>query len=82
MFVVQLLTEGIPLKPVMVWIHGGAFVFGSGSSAFFGPDYLIEEDVILVSINYRLGSLGEETFNIDRNRYGISLVFANITQIC
>ena len=45
-------------RPVMVYIHGGAFIMGGGASYFFGPNYLIEHDVILVTINYRLGALG------------------------
>ncbi|XP_063223164.1 pyrethroid hydrolase Ces2a-like [Bacillus rossius redtenbacheri] len=45
-------------KVVMVWIHGGAFVLGSGDSDMYGPDYLVAEDVVLVTINYRLGALG------------------------
>ncbi|XP_075213902.1 juvenile hormone esterase-like [Lycorma delicatula] len=44
--------------PVMVWIHGGGFTFGSGNDDEFGPDYLIEYDVIIVTFNYRLGVLG------------------------
>ncbi|XP_050428100.1 juvenile hormone esterase-like [Adelges cooleyi] len=42
--------------PVMFWIHGGAFVVGSGGTG--GPDYFMDKDVVLVSINYRLGLLG------------------------
>lgn len=42
----------------MVWIHGGAFTFGSGNAFLYGPDFLIAEDVVLVTINYRLGPLG------------------------
>lgn len=42
----------------MVWIHGGAFTFGSGNAFLYGPDYLIAEDVVLVTLNYRLGPLG------------------------
>lgn len=48
----------VAVKPVMVWIHGGAFYVGSGNSDFYAPDYLIAEDVVLVTINYRLGALG------------------------
>ena len=44
--------------PVMVWIHGGAFQFGSSDSNMFGPERLLEEDVVLVTLNYRLGPLG------------------------
>ena len=50
-------TQGAKL-PVMVWIHGGAFVFGSGSfpGTFGGP--FAQQGVILVTFNYRLGRLG------------------------
>ena len=44
--------------PVLVWLHGGGFQFGSSSSEMFGPERLLEEDVVLVSLNYRLGPLG------------------------
>ena len=44
--------------PVMVWIHGGAFVFGSGAMNDFSGASFTEKGVILVSINYRLGRLG------------------------
>lgn len=44
--------------PVMVWIHGGAFVFGSGAMGDFSGASFTENGVILVSINYRLGRLG------------------------
>jgi para-nitrobenzyl esterase len=44
--------------PVMVWIHGGAFVFGSGSSPDFSGGQFAKQGVILVTFNYRLGRLG------------------------
>jgi para-nitrobenzyl esterase len=44
--------------PVMVWIHGGGFVFGSGALNDFSGSSFTEKGVILVSINYRLGRLG------------------------
>ncbi|XP_033228992.1 esterase FE4-like [Belonocnema kinseyi] len=46
------------LLPVMVWIHGGAFISGNSSSTGYGPDYLLDKDIIFVSLNYRLGVLG------------------------
>nr|AJP62546.1 carboxylesterase [Oxya chinensis] len=46
------------LIPVMVWIHGGAFRMGSGTSFMYGPEHLLEHDVVLVTLNYRLGVLG------------------------
>lgn len=44
--------------PVMVWIHGGAFVFGSGSQPDFSGIPFARQGVLLVTINYRLGRLG------------------------
>lgn len=47
--------------PVVVWIHGGAFLVGSGislDSATMGDLMAREQDVIVVSINYRLGPFG------------------------
>lgn len=46
------------LKPVMFWIHGGGFTMGSSHSVIYGPEYLITQDVVLVTFNYRLGVLG------------------------
>jgi len=46
-------------NPVMVWIHGGSYHVGSGNDTHKRPDYLVAKDVILVSINYRLGALGK-----------------------
>lgn len=42
----------------MVWLHGGGFSFGSGNAFLYGPDFLVAEDVVLVTLNYRLGPLG------------------------
>ncbi|XP_050497592.1 venom carboxylesterase-6-like [Diabrotica virgifera virgifera] len=44
--------------PVYFWIHGGGFVLGSGSISTFDPKYLIDYDIVIVTINYRLGVLG------------------------
>lgn len=44
--------------PVMVWIHGGAFVFGSGAMPEFSGASFTGKGVMLVTINYRLGRLG------------------------
>lgn len=46
------------LYPVIVFIHGGANMFGSGDSDTYGPDYFIEKDVVVVTFNYRLAALG------------------------
>lgn len=39
-------------------VHGGGFQFGNGNAFLYGPDYLIPENIILVTLNYRLGALG------------------------
>uniref|UniRef100_A0A182TIU0 Carboxylesterase type B domain-containing protein n=1 Tax=Anopheles melas TaxID=34690 RepID=A0A182TIU0_9DIPT len=44
--------------PVMVFIHGGAFKYGSGNSDCYSPEYLLEQNVVVVTFNYRLGPLG------------------------
>jgi para-nitrobenzyl esterase len=46
-------------RPVLVWIHGGAFASGSGSLPWYsGERFAANGDVVFVSINYRLGALG------------------------
>ena len=46
-------------RPVMVWIHGGAFILGSGSSSIYSGARLAKRgDVVVVTVNYRLGALG------------------------
>lgn len=54
----QLPNEASTLKAVMVWLHGGGFSFGSGNTDLHGPDYLMEQDVVLVTLNYRVGAFG------------------------
>nr|ATO93736.1 carboxylesterase [Nilaparvata lugens] len=46
------------LKPVLVRIHGGGFTFGSGDDELYAPDFFVQKDVVLVSINYRVGVFG------------------------
>ncbi|CCM03281.1 uncharacterized protein FIBRA_05409 [Fibroporia radiculosa] len=47
------------LKPVLFWIHGGAFTSGTGSDPTFeGSNVASRGDVVLVTINYRLSTLG------------------------
>jgi para-nitrobenzyl esterase len=46
-------------RAVMVWIHGGAFNTGAGSVGTYSGKYLVPRgDIVLVTINYRLGALG------------------------
>lgn len=48
--------------PVMVWIHGGGFVGGSGSGTGTAGDEFAKQGVILMTFNYRLGRLGHFAF--------------------
>lgn len=44
--------------PVMVWIHGGGYNNGSGTADLYDGGALARRDVVVVTINYRLGRLG------------------------
>ena len=46
------------LLPVMVFIHGGGFVVGDASSTMVGPHFLMDSEVVVVALHYRLGILG------------------------
>jgi para-nitrobenzyl esterase len=47
---------GIRPRPVMVWIHGGSLLVGESND--FDPTPLVNDGVIVVTVNYRLGALG------------------------
>ncbi len=54
-------TPGLDLsrRPVLVWIHGGGFVSGSGASILYeGAALAARGDLVVVTFNYRLGTLG------------------------
>ncbi len=61
-------------RPVMVWIHGGGLFSGSGSSpAYDGAPLASRDDVVIVTINYRLGALGylpEPALSVDGEAEG------------
>ena len=49
----------VTAKPVMVWLHGGGFYSGSASGSMYDAHNLCNRgDVVVVSINHRLGALG------------------------
>jgi para-nitrobenzyl esterase len=55
-------------RPVLVWIHGGAFVLGAGSQTLYDGSALARRgDVVVVTLNYRMGTLG---FLRLRERFG------------
>lgn len=51
-----------PEKPraVMVYIYGGGFIMGEANREWYGPEYFMKKDVILITIQYRLGPLGKQ----------------------
>ncbi len=50
-------TTGTGPFPVMVWIHGGAFLTGA-SGGYADPSPLVSKGVIVVAMNYRMGAMG------------------------
>ncbi|KAK2591711.1 hypothetical protein QQS21_010596 [Conoideocrella luteorostrata] len=59
-------------KAVMVWIHGGSFISGSSSVAWYnGQTFASREDVVLVSINYRLSIFGFPGNPVGRPNLGL-----------
>lgn len=59
--------------PVMVWLHGGGWQVGSSTTDIYGPDFLIEYNVTVVTLNYRLGvygflSLDDRELNVPGNQ--------------
>lgn len=46
-------------RPVMVWLHGGGFFSGSGGGPLYdGTNFATKEDVVVVTVNHRLGAFG------------------------
>lgn len=71
--------------PVMVWIHGGAFIYGSGGESY-EPARLVDKGVVVVTLNYRLGalgflphgSLGDSNFGLQDQQLALQWVKENI----
>jgi para-nitrobenzyl esterase len=55
--------DGAAKKPVMFYVHGGAFADGGGSDPDYEGTKLAREGVVVVTINYRLGVLGAMDFS-------------------
>ncbi len=50
---------GADRLPVMVWLHGGVYMFGGGEAPKYDPGLLVREgNVVVVNVTYRLGLLG------------------------
>jgi len=58
--------------PVLFWVHGGHFEYGSGEGPLYDSTMLVNTtNTIVVTINYRLGALGFMYLDDDTNNYGI-----------
>lgn len=64
-------SDPVSSYPVMVWLHGGAYVFGSGSQPLYDATRLVDDgSVIVVTVNYRLGGFGfADLTSIDADRF-------------
>lgn len=58
----------------MVWIHGGGFFMGSGNRDMYGPEYLMDYGIVLVTFNYRLGVLGFLNLGIEEAPGNVGLM--------
>ena len=69
--------------PVMFWIHGGAGRFGSGGDSIYLTSKFAKKNIILVTINYRLGSLGwfAHPALSEESETGVSGNYASLDQI-
>src|SRR6516165_83080 len=70
-------TEPGDARPVLVWLHGGAYILGSGSQPLYDGRRLVSGgDVVLVTVNHRLGALGFldlSSFNTAGRRFDSNL---------
>ncbi|CAH0400668.1 unnamed protein product [Chilo suppressalis] len=56
-------AKAAPGLPILVFIHGGGFAFGSGDTDLHGPEYLVSKGVIVITFNYRLNVFGFLSLN-------------------
>lgn len=54
----SLLYQLTDKKPVIVFFHPGGYLTWTGRSTSFGPQYIMNKDIVLVTSNFRLGALG------------------------
>ena len=68
--------------PVMVWIHGGALIFGGGALPLYDGSALAQRGAVVVTLNYRLGPLGFFTHPaLEQERPGGPVNFGLLDQI-
>ncbi|XP_075982677.1 juvenile hormone esterase-like [Anticarsia gemmatalis] len=59
----EALTASGRKLPILVFIHGGGFAFGSGDTDLHGPEYLVSKKVVVITFNYRLNVFGFLSLN-------------------
>jgi para-nitrobenzyl esterase len=75
-------APGFRKRPVLVWIHGGAFVMGAASLPVYDGGPLCElGDAVVVTLNYRLGSFGFLWLGADAERMGVAPNLGLLDQI-
>ena len=57
-YVPEIVFTNETILPVMFFIHGGSLILGSNNFDLYGPQNFMEKEVVVVTINYRLGPLG------------------------
>src|SRR5574344_1456681 len=67
--------------PVYFWIHGGGFCTGCGSMEYYNGSYFAQQDIVVVTINYRLGALVFLAFNTLLQQYGTTGNWGTLDQI-
>ncbi|MBJ7287287.1 carboxylesterase/lipase family protein [Williamsia sp.] len=69
-------------KPVMVWIHGGAYILGSTTQPLYDAAAMVERgDVVIVTVNYRLGAFGFldlSAFGTDEHPFDSNLALRDV----
>lgn len=69
-------------RPVMVWLHGGAYTYGAGSQPMYDASHLVQQgDVVVVTLNYRIGALGFldlSSYSTDDDRYDSNLALKDV----
>lgn len=60
--VLQEKKEDVKLT-VIFWIHGGGFTEGDSTNGFYGPDFMMENNVVFVTHDYRVGPFGFSNFD-------------------
>lgn len=75
-------AESSARLPVMIWIHGGAYIFGAGGLPLYDGRPLAEKGAVVVNFNYRLGPLGFFAHPaLDKERPGGPMNFGLLDQV-